>query len=207
MSSEFLRDRRVAMEESFFAKQNEALRLRLKEMDEARRKKEAFTAASGITDEDVIEKLASLNIGSDTLAALSVVPLIAVAWADGGIDAQERIAVFSKATELGLDKHNIGYQRIERCLTEKPPPADLFAAWKAYIGALSATLSDEARRTLKMEVLDRARTVAEAAGGFLGVGRKISAQEAQVIKEIESAFCRISATRCHTTIAPGEGER
>ena len=38
MSNEFLKDRRVALEESFFAKQNEALRRKLNEMDEARSK-------------------------------------------------------------------------------------------------------------------------------------------------------------------------
>jgi hypothetical protein len=187
MSNEFLKDRRVALEESFFAKQNEALRRKLNEMDEARSKKEAFTAASGITDDVVIERLTSLNICSDTLAALSFVPLVAVAWADGSIDDRERSAVFSRAADLGLDKHNMAHQLFERWLAEKPP-SDLFAAWKAYIAVFSTTLSGEAKRTLKTEVLDRTRAVAEAAGGFLGVGRKVSVQEDAVIKEIESAF-------------------
>jgi len=189
MSNEFLKDRRVALEESFFAKQNEALCRKLNEMDEARSKKEAFTAASGITDDVVIERLASLNIGSDTLAALSFVPLVAVAWADGSIDDRERSAVFSRAADQGLDKHNMGHQLLERWLAEKPP-SDLFPAWKAYIAALSTTLSGEAKRTLRTEVLHPTRTVAEAAGGFLGVGRKVSVQENAVIKEIESALIR-----------------
>jgi hypothetical protein len=198
MKNELPGDRRVALEEAFFAKQNEALRQRLRAMDEARLKKEAFSAASGITDEAVIEKLTSLNIGSDTLAALSLVPLVAVAWADGGIDDRERNAAFSRAAELGLDKDDVSHRLFEQWLSERPP-ADLISAWKAYIGALSSTLTYEAKRTLKEEVMDSARTVATAAGGFLGIGGRISVKEENVLKDLESAFGEGDATN----LAPG----
>ncbi len=189
MNNEFLGDRRVALEEAFFAKQNEALRQRLRAMDEDRLKKEALAAATGITDETIIERLASLNIGSDTLAALALVPLVAVAWADGSIDDKERAAAFSRAAELGLNKQDVSHQLFEHWLAEKPSP-DLLAVWKAYIGALSTTLSHEARQALKAEVLDRARAVAKAAGGFLGIGGRISPPEETVLKDLESAFGR-----------------
>jgi hypothetical protein len=62
MSNESLGNSRIALEEAFFARENEALRRRLKDMDESKRKKEALSAASGITDDAVLEKLAGLNI-------------------------------------------------------------------------------------------------------------------------------------------------
>jgi len=189
MSNEFLGDRRVALEEAFFAKQNEELRRRLRDMDQARRSKEALSAASGITDDAVLDKLAALNIGSDTLAALSLVPLVAVAWADGSIDDKERSVAFSKATEMGLGKQHIGHQLFKRWLEEPPPPA-LVAAWKDYIGALSASLSPDARPAFRQELLDRARAVAEAAGGILGLVRRVSPAEENVLKELEQAFSK-----------------
>ena len=188
-SKEFLGDRRVALEEAFFAKQNEALRQRLREKDEARLKKEAFSAASGITDDVVLEKLIALNIGGDTLAALSLVPLVAVAWADGGIDSKERNAVLSGAAEVGVSDQDASYQLLDRWLAEQPSP-ELLATWKDYISALSATLSQEFRRALKEQLLGRARTVAEAAGGFMGVGRKVSISEENVLEELEAAFSK-----------------
>jgi hypothetical protein len=187
MSNEFLGDRRVALEEAFFVKENERLRQQLRDMDQARRNKEALSAASGITDGAVLDKLAALDIGSDTLAALSLVPLVAVAWADGGIDDKERGVAFAKAAETGLGKQDISYQLFERWLAAPPPPA-LLAAWKDYIGALSASLSPEDRRVLRHELLDRARAVAEAAGGFLGIAGRVSPPEANVLKELERAF-------------------
>ena len=163
MGDEFLGDRRVALEEAFFAKENEKLRLRLKALDEARQKKQALSAASGITDDVVLEKLAALDISSDTVAALSLLPLIAVAWADGSIDEKERRAVLSRATELGLKKQDISHRLFEDWLAHQPPQA-LIAAWKGYIAAFSARLEPDARRALRHDLLARARAVAEAAG-------------------------------------------
>lgn len=187
MSNEFLGDRRAALENAFFAKKDEELRQRLRKLDEARHKKEALSAASGITDDAAVEKLAALNIDSETLAALSVIPLVAVAWADGGIDDKERASAFSRAAEMGLAKQDVSHELCERWLAEPPSPA-LLAAWKDYIHARSATQDDAARRALKHGVLSRARSVAEAAGGFLGIGGKVSPAEENVLKELERAF-------------------
>lgn len=187
MTDEFLGDRRAALEEAFFAKQNALLRQKLKDSWEARAKKEALAAASGIADDTVLERLAALGIGPDTTAALSLVPLVAVAWADGSIDEKERRAILSGAEAAGLGKQDVGYQLLERWLAERPSP-ELLASWKDYTAALSATLSHEARGALKQALLARARAVAEAAGGFLGIGRKVSAAEEAVLNELASAF-------------------
>ncbi len=181
------RDRRNKLEEAFFAKENERLRQRLREADEARSRKEALAAASGITDDAVLERLAALGLGGGTLAALSLVPLVVVAWADGGIDDKERSAVLAAAAEVGAGAEEVSRQLLDRWLRE-PPPRELLAAWTDYIRATSATLGDEARRALKAELLGRARRVAEAAGGFLGLGRKVSAAEEAALERLEQAF-------------------
>lgn len=187
MSSEFLGDRRAALEEAFFAKRDEELRRRLRELDRARAKKEALAAASGITDDAALEQLAALDIDADTFAALSVVPLVAVAWADGNIDEKERNAAFSRAAEMGLAKQDISHQLFARWLAEPPPPA-LLAVWKNYVRALTETRSTEECRTLEAAVMSRARAVAEAAGGFLGLVGTVSPEEQRVLTELQEAF-------------------
>ena len=187
MSKDLLANRGKALEESFFAKQNEALRQRLRVTEETRATKEALAAASGIADDIVLEKLVALNIGSETLAALSLIPLVAVAWADGSIDDKERSAVLSAAVEVGLSKQDISYQLFERWLAEPPTPA-LLANRKDYIVALSVTLSHQAKHALKLELMGRAREVAKATGGFLGLGQKVSSVERAVLEELERAF-------------------
>lgn len=187
MSGEFLGDRRAALEEAFFARQDAELRQRLRQLDDARAKKEALAAASGIKDDAVLEELEALGLDADTVAALSVVPLVAVAWADGHIDDQERRSAFAKAAEMGLTTQSASLKLLEQWLA-RPPSPKLLTAWKDYIRALTATQSAEARQALKEGVMARARQVAHAAGGFLGLGRKASASETKVLAELEQAF-------------------
>lgn len=187
MTDEFLGDRRIGLENAFFAKQDAILRRRLGEMDETKAKKQALSVASGIKDEAVLEELLALNITSATLAALSLVPLVVVAWADGSVDEKERSAALSSAEQSGLAKQDVSYQLFEGWLARKPPP-ELMAAWTEYVSALSATLTDGARRALRSELLGRARAVAEATGGFMGVGPRVSVAEKAVLDALERAF-------------------
>jgi hypothetical protein len=187
MADEFLGDRKNALEEAFFAAENERLRQRLLEADQAKSRKEALAAASGITDDAVLERLIALKLGADTLAALSLTPLVLVAWADGSIDDKERSAVLAGAAEAGMGGQDVGRQLLDRWLKE-PPPRDLLATWTDYIRAMSAALDDEGKRALKLELLGRARRVAEATGGFLGVGRRVSPSEEAVLERLEKAF-------------------
>jgi hypothetical protein len=177
----------MALEEAFFARENERLRQQLRDLDDTKRKKEALAAASGITNDAVLEKLAALNISNETVAALALVPLIAIAWADGSIDDKERAAVFAKAQDEGVSQGDLSRELFQRWLSERPP-ANLLITWKEYVRALVETMSAEDRRFFKGRVLDRARGVAEAAGGFLGIGSKVSASEQKVLDELANAF-------------------
>ena len=187
MSDNSLVDRGKALEDAFFARESSTLRQRLKDVQEAERRKEAFTKATGISDEAIIARLAALNIGLNTLAALTLVPVVWVAWADGHIDGKERSAVLSAAADAGLDKESASYQLLEQWLVKRPEP-QLLAIWKDYMRALSSSMSSETKESLKLEILRRARRTAEAAGGFLGFGHKISAEEQAVLADLETTF-------------------
>ena len=61
MSEEFLGDRRKALEEEFFAKQNQRLLRQFRETMAVKAKHEALAAASGITDAAVLEQQAAMK--------------------------------------------------------------------------------------------------------------------------------------------------
>ena len=54
-------------------------------------------------------------------------------------------------------------------------------AWKHYLNGLCKKLTPPEIEELKHDLLDLARKVAQAAGGFLGLGNKISAAEQAVL--------------------------
>lgn len=187
MSDRILGDRGKALEDAFFARQDEALRQRLRHAGDAEQRRAAFAEASGVTDGAVLDRLTAMDIGSETFAALSLVPVVVVAWADGTIDEKERGAALAAAADAGLDTQGASYQLLDTWLAKRPPP-ELLAAWKDYMRAVSAGMGAEARQALQSELLARARTVAEAAGGFMGVGRKVSAAEQAVLDDLATPF-------------------
>ncbi|HEU5056268.1 MAG TPA: hypothetical protein VFU21_07075 [Kofleriaceae bacterium] len=186
MSDDFLGDRRMALEEAFFRKQNEKQLAELRAELAAKKSKEELRTASGVTDEAALERLVALGVSGQTLAALSLVPLIHVAWADGKMDEREREAVLMAATGKGIDAGSATYKLLEGWLKQKPDPV-LFDAWRAYINELSSSLVAGQRGLLKSQILAFAQTVAESAGGFLGM-KSVSAAEKAALAEIEAAF-------------------
>ena len=187
MTEDFLAERRRALEESFFTKQNEALRLKLRQREQVRAKKEALAEASGISDEATLDRLLALQIGGETLAALYLVPLVEVAWADGKIEEDERKALLAAAEGAGMRSGSPSYELLAGWLA-RHPGAELLDAWKQYILTLTETMDSAAKQALKRDLVGRARSVAEAAGGFLGLGGKVSAAEQKVLVELEAVF-------------------
>ncbi len=53
---------------------------------------------------------------------------------------------------------------------------------------MAAKLDDAGVQALRADLLGRARRVAEAAGGFLGLGRRVSAAEQAVLERLAAAF-------------------
>ena len=187
MADEFLGDRKKALEESFFAKENAKLVERLRTRKLAEQAEQSLMQASGIRDTEILRKLVELGIEADTWAAISLVPLIEVAWADGNIDPKERRAVLSAAEASGLLPGTPGYELLESWLAHRPD-GRLIETWGEYIVALCANLGEAERHALAQEVLGRARSVAESAGGILGMGNKVSPEEEVMLSELKKAF-------------------
>jgi hypothetical protein len=182
MSDKILGERRQALEDSFFAKRDQKLMEELKQQI----KLENLGCVCGITDPEVLEALVKANIGAETLAALTLVPLIAVAWADGKLASEERDAICSATESAGIESNSVCRQLLDSWLAEAPGP-ELVEAWKGYIQALSASASSAAVDTLRDDVLEHTHKIATAAGGVLGLGT-ISKSEQAVIDDLVSAF-------------------
>lgn len=184
---EFLGDRKRALEEQFFRQRERRLLEKARREADAKARRRSLSAASGISDETVLERLDALGLEADTVCALSLVPLVGVAWADGHLDAREEEAVLAAAAQCGLEPQSPGHELLRSWLDEAPGER-LMATWKAYVKALAESLGSEELSALRSDLLGRARRVAEAAGGFLGLGKKVSAAEEKVLAELEEAF-------------------
>ena len=181
-------DRRRALEDQFFKHHDEKLIQKMKEASLHDATKEELRALTGITNEQVLSALADLKVGGGAaVLVMSLYPLVEVAWADGNVDERERAVILELAASIGLKHGSPGSEYLTKWLARKPE-ALWQSLWTGYVKALAEMMKPADRALLKNTVLDRARVVAEASGGFLGVAWRVSETEHAVLIELERAF-------------------
>lgn len=181
-----LRNAGRALEESFFALESERLLTKLRESHESMERRQALKEAINLDDDEVIDAFLKLDVKPETVAALSVVPLVQVAWADGKVQPEERKAILEAAEERGIVLGTPCHDLLESWLAHQPG-AELMKTWKRYAHELHENLDRATSDELKFRLIDRARGIAEAAGGILGM-LKVSKEEQAIIDELEHAF-------------------
>lgn len=181
-----LEKRRHALEAAFFNKYNDELLAKLREKDQAAKEKQELAAATGIHDDKILDALRALGVRATTLAALAIAPLVLIAWRDGKMEKHERLAILRAAEEQRMDRTSPGFQLLEKWLDARPGD-ELVATWKGYVAALREHLPAPAFAALRNDIVARTRTVAESAGGFLGLGR-LSREKKELLEKIEEAL-------------------
>jgi hypothetical protein len=178
------------LEEAYFKAENDKAVARLRELARLKEDAKALSDVSGITDEAVLARLVALKVRPEALATLAAIPLVEVAWADGHVDEKERSAVLRAARSVEFGKDRVDFPLLESWLEKRPSP-QLLEAWTHYIQGLAAAMEARELDRLKHDLLDRARRIAEIAGGFLGMG-KVSSSEQAVLDRMDRAFSKTS---------------
>jgi uncharacterized tellurite resistance protein B-like protein len=174
------------LEEVFFAQHNQKLLRDLKAQAEQRERRDALAKATGISNASLLDKLIELDVNVERAAAFTLVPVVEVAWADGQVQPKEREAILKAASAQGLTPGTVAYELVESWLERAPDPR-LLRVWKEYTVGFVANLTPDQRKELMHDLLDRARAVAEAAGGFLGL-KAVSRAERTMIEDLEKSF-------------------
>lgn len=188
-AADTLAEREHALGDVFFQGLAEELRERLALRSEEEAARGALAEATGISDPGVLAELSGLGIRVDTLSALTLIPLIDVAWADGEMDARERESVLAAAVATGTEPGSTSYRLLEIWMQEQPPP-DLTNTWQLFIQSLAEKLSEDESSRLAKNLLGRARDVAAAAGSSLDRAPHISPEEEACLTALASAFPR-----------------
>ena len=142
-----------------------------------------------MTDDAVLDKLVALGLRGNTIAALSLVPLIQVAWADGEIQDNERTAILQGAHGKGLEQGTAGYELLAELAAEAARRRAVRRVGGLHQGARRAAQRRAEPAAASNQIVGFAKMVAASAGGFLGLG-KVSADEEKVLQRIEVAFDR-----------------
>lgn len=180
-------ERGRAMEDLYFIQKDQQLLAKLKSEMTNHENRQALEKATGIHDGAALDKMLAANITPESLLALSLIPLVAVAWADDSLESSEKQAILQAADIAGISSGTVAHQTLEAWLKTKPG-VDLLTAWEAYIKGMKGILEPAIFGQVQVQILDRAESVAKAAGGFLGLGSKISSVEQAVLDRLRRAF-------------------
>ncbi len=179
-------ERAQQLENEFFYRVNQQLLDKLRRQISEQQAKEALRAACGMDDGTLLTELVRIGVRPETMAAVALIPLACIAWADGKVEEDEKRQILAAERDAGITADSPSHQLLEHWL-EQQPGDELLTAWKHYVAALREKLSQSADQLFGKDLLKRAKAVAESAGGFLPYGR-ISPSEAKVLGEIKQTL-------------------
>jgi tellurite resistance protein len=151
-------------------------KLRERLQESAEDLKASTTAAEGGTRLSLAARIEALGFAGQAAKVFDLLPLVHVAWADGGIQAGERATVLRLLELRGLPPGE-AWTVMEALLEERPSQAYLDVSLDVLRDLLEAK-GDDGRTIVGLCVV-----LAESAGGFLGLGA-ISKAERQMIETI-----------------------
>ena len=182
-------DFRRSKEEEFFRKREAELLEKMKLRLRLEAEKKELAEVIGSADEDVLAHLQELGFTRDTVLLLHIVPLVAVAWADGAIADREREEIFEVATHRGIKPGSTAYDQLAGWLNT-PPSEEFFREALRITSILIGSLPPEEQEAVKRDLVSYSTLVASASGGILGIGPRISSAEKTVLESIAAELER-----------------
>jgi uncharacterized tellurite resistance protein B-like protein len=191
------------VEEAFFYKVDRELIELLSERLQREEKLRLLANATGIRDQKHLELLADSGFELSTLHFIWV-PLILVAWADGNAEKIEKQAIADILVSKGISQETIS-RVIAHDWFRKKPTEELWEIWSEFSAATSASLNPSIYNELIDEIVRLCRLVADASGGFMGLG-KISTTETQAIDRVMRTLQQTDADRTHAESSSVAGQ-
>lgn len=187
MADDVWAERRKNLEDAFFQERDRQLLEDLRRHYQSSDQLAALRGVSGIQDDQVLQGLIDSGVNASVFTALMLVPLVEVAWSDGHVQENEKDAVLKAAESHSIARGTPAHIWLEKMLIDRPDPSVL-TAWKTYVSTLVKQLPPAAVEASRTQMLSWVTNVAEAAGGILGFGNKISTMEQATIHELSRAY-------------------
>jgi hypothetical protein len=176
-------DRGRSFEEEYFRKKDLELieKMRLAAAEDGAQS--ALGQASGVSDPELLRELRELGFTPETVRLLPLLPVLQVAWAEGGVSTAERDLLVRLARSRGVTEGSAADQQLAAWLAAAPPES-VFSRGTRLIRAMlesTAVTTDLSADDL----VGYCEQIAAASGGMLGIGR-VSSEERALITRIAS---------------------
>jgi hypothetical protein len=171
------------LEEEYFRKKDRELIERMRERQAREAERQHMGETIGVTDQELIEALQELGYSEETVQLLHIVPLVQVAWAEGGVADKEARMIFQVALSRGIEPGSPAYHQLNHWLSEKPSE-QFFESSLHAIRVILETLPPDERKASRRDLITYCSRIASLiTGGILGQGQ-ISDEEKMLIAHI-----------------------
>lgn len=174
-------ERGRSLEDDYFRKKDRELIEKMKHATAAELSRRELGEKTGLTDPALLNELQDLGFTPDTLSLLPLMPLIQMAWAEGGITAEERELLIDLARKRGIAPGSPSDRQLAEWLDKRPAPS-VFSRAMRLIRAMLDSGQDPGSMSAD-DVVKYAEDIAYASGGLFGLGR-ISSEEKALLKSI-----------------------
>ena len=177
-----LSGRKRKHEEEYFRKQDQELIDRMRRAAAAAQARRDLEDMTGRHEPEFLAELEALGFTPGTLHLLPLVPLVQVAWAEGGVSEAERKQIVALARSRGVEPGSSADVQLDAWLAARP--ADyVFSGATRLIRAMLAAHSSEMKDLDADDLVQYCESIAAASGGILGL-RKVSPEERAALTEI-----------------------
>jgi len=183
---DYLNERERSMEDDYFRKKDQELIEKMRQAAALERRTSEFIARIGVSDPAILADLKDLGFTPDTVAILPLVPVVEMAWAEGGITAAERTMLISVARQRGLLEGSPADLLLASWMENKPSPETFARATRLIRALLDSGVAPVGSMTAD-EIIKYSESIAAASGGIFGFG-KISSEERATLGKIVSAL-------------------
>jgi hypothetical protein len=175
--NDMLRERGRSLEEEYFRKKDRELIERMRHAAAAEQEREALAKSSGLDDPALLQELKELGFTPATVGLLPLVPVLRVAWAEGGVSAAERDLLVKLARSRGIAEASEADRQLSEWMTRRPDES-VFTRAGRLIRAMLDTRAAETSDLSADDLVEYCERIAAASGGVFGIGRISSAEKA-----------------------------
>ena len=169
-------------EEEYFRRQDRELIEKMRRASAAAQERLALETQTGIHDPEMLQQLQELSFTPGTISLLPLIPVLQVAWAEGGISTAERTAIVALARSRGITAGSEGDHQLTAWLDHRPP-ADTFRKATRLIAAMVDHPGEGFQDISPDDLLKYCEQIAHASGGLFGIGA-VSAEERAALEQI-----------------------
>jgi hypothetical protein len=177
-----------SLEEEYFRKREQELIEKLRRRAAAEAELQQLGENAGVADEEILQHLRELGYTPETVMLLHLVPLVQMAWAEGGVSDRERELIVEAARARGVEAGSPADQQLAEWLTSRPSEQLFDQSLRAVRAFLHARPAEE-HEASQRDLLADLTAIASASGGLFGFGA-VSPEERALLAALSSELER-----------------